>query len=329
MIQHFVYTFIICLLTVESVAWSYVICNFAYWAHKLKRTERRNVLSKQLLCFFAITSAVFSFYVWYLFIYYSTFIASSFNVSINVTFIVASLFQIVAINSWFLLANYIGIGLDTYPYISTCVVKVLSFILRKLHLEDYFNLKMIGAFNVYNTDALIVNFYEEVPFYIFVEDVHSKLIYANRSACNNLFLLDSYKLVGKSLFELEQLYNKNNKVTTLFKSIIHSSDLVRKELRPMTFFEQGVVDNKYRAYRVFKAPIFDSGDVFIGVISFYFDITFHAENIESIYNNIIEGNYSKALSSFMVYKHKFDNLEEYPETFMCNCNKKEHIQIDY
>lgn len=318
MIQHFMYTFIICLLTVESVAWSYGVCNFAYWAHKLKRTERRNVLSKQLLCFFAVLSAIFSFYIWYLFIYYSTFIVAPFNISVAIVFIVASLFQIVSINSWFLLANYIGIGLDNYPTLSKWAVRLLSFIFKKLHLEDYFNLKMIGAFNVYNTDALIVNFYEEVPFHIFVEDVHSNIIYANKSARHYLFCMDNYKLLGKSLFELEEIYNKNEVVNTLFKLISYSSGVIRKELKPKTFFEQGVLNNQYKAFKVYKAPVFDSGDVFIGVLSFYFDVTFHAENIELIYNKVVEGDYAKAISLFMLYKNEFDVLDDKHSSFVYN-----------
>jgi len=293
--------YIICIVSsLELLQWSYVLFNNSYIISLLEKDDRRININKSTL----YKTSLFIFLVTLCSWCYELLLIFSNNLNEHtISILLLTLFQLIIICLLGFIASYIKVGFNNLTFISK---KVLIFLNKYVYKNNLKKLFTNGSLDYKEKIPLLLNFLNEVSFFLWVKDKNNKFLYVNDNICKDLLLLNYKNVVGKTSAEIAKFHRNNNIVYTFGEMCCDSDNVTKENLKTTSFYESGLVNNKFLALKVIKSPIFDNNKL-IGTIGFAIDITTYNKMYEDIEYLIKKKEFEKAASIFLAYKRKYDS----------------------
>lgn len=309
-----IFIIVLCIVSVESILWSFTIYNHCAWAKNHHQEDERRHVSYSSLSIFSALSGIFSFLIWLCYVYFLT-ISSLYIFHVAMVFFMVLFFQIISCHTWHLISTYICIPIEFVPFISKNVIILSNKILTNGYQLNSIPLHQWESIFVKSSHhrQLALNFVDIIPFMVWTKDIDNRFTYANRAMCNGILNTPEEFVINKTSLEVADSMRKRGLTYTFGDLCFDSDEITKKRGKPTMFYEYGVAGSNYMILRVIKAPLFDGNNGLAGTIGMARDITYHAEVYDQIENLFETGDYESARSVFTAYKQKFESLQDEKE----------------
>ena len=300
---------ILVLTTVDSVGWSLTIWNHSSWALKNKLADKRHI-SFSALRIFSIFSGIFSFSVWCAYSFLVAYLPFTYIV-LFILFMVSNAFQIINIHTWQLISSYICIPSEFTPYLSRQMLRLYNkitpdrYTIKTITLDKWE--EIFDKSSERKTAAM--KFIDIIPDLIWIKDEEDRFLYANAPMCKEILLSPEKDVINKTSLEVARDLKDRGIKYTFGEICLYSDEVTRKREKPTYFYKYGIINDKYVALRIIKAPLYKEGKL-IGTLGYARDVTYHNEIFEKIESLFNESKYEEARNVFAAYKAKYEDINE-------------------
>lgn len=301
---------IICVITVETILWSYTVFVHCRWSIANDVPDRRSV-SYHALSLFSGLAGIFCFGAWLSFVYISTLTAFTTFTFLLIFFIILG-YNVLICHVWHLVSAYINIPLEFVPYTSRALIKFTNNIFTHGYKIVSFPLPAWEEFylKAKKHRSLIINFIDHCPDMFWTKDEYGRYTYTNEATNNELLLSTGNEVLNRTTHEVAEDLRRRGMKYTLSENCDNTDDLTKRRKRPTLTYEYGTVGDKFFAMRVIKAPIIDTDNSTVGIIGIARNITRHIETYNKIEKLFKEKKYHEAESVFLAYKQMFESMRD-------------------
>ena len=208
----------------------------------------------------------------------------------------------------------------------------LTYLLDSHYITNEYRILMVGTFILLSnilywremksmtTDIgyhrhRLTSFLDMIPDMLWMKDVNNRLIYANKAVEDHLLLHSCEEIYGKTSPEIAKMVRSKGISYTIGSCCDASDNLVLRTERPAKFNESGLVDGKFLALQVYKAPIyetdFEGKKKLVGIMGIGRDLTYDYIDHEIVDNLCKEGKVKEAIAAFKTHKEKYTSEGPY------------------